>query len=75
MKYRGIFTVVYSRKTGKILKEIWEPRKRRFWFLPWTKLEGEPKFESFEELSKWFEDKFPGCDIKYDYYGRSECED
>lgn len=69
------FTVVTSKKTGKILYEIWEPVRRLFWPLPWTKLPGNPKFKSSEELSSWFERMYPEKEIDYCYYGKSKSED
>ena len=66
------FTVVYSKRTGNIIREIWEPRKRLFWPLPWMKLPGNPKFDSPGELSEWFSQNYPGENLEYSYYGESE---
>ena len=76
MKYKASFTVVYSSKTGKILREIWEPLRRLCWPLSWRKLPGEPKFDSWEELSDWFDKFYEGVKLDYDHYGKSrKCED
>ena len=76
MKYKTSFTVIYSPKTGKILREEWEPIRRLFWPLPWRKLPGEPRFGSWEELSDWFDKYYPGVKLDYDHYGKSrKCED
>lgn len=75
MKYKAIFTVVTSKKTGKILYEIWEPVMRLFWPLPWIKLPGSPTFPSYVELNEWFENKYPGEKLEYSNHGKSRCED
>lgn len=75
MKYKTSFTVIYSRKTGKILREVWEPLRRLFWPLPWMKLPGKPKFNNYDELIDWFDQHYPDQKIKYDPYGKSKGED
>lgn len=75
MRYKMTFTAVYSKKTGRILEEIWEPLQRLFWPLPWMKLPGEPKFETSEELGAWFDKHYPGKKIDYCYYGKSRSKD
>lgn len=75
MRYRAAFTVVYSKKTGRILREVWEPLRRLCWPFPWRKLPGEPEFSSFDDLSVWFDRYYPEYDLRYDYYGKSRCED
>ena len=75
MRYKSTFTVVYSKKSGKILREIWEPLQRLCWPLPWKKLQGEPTFESYEELLDWFKKVYPEKKLKYNHYGKSRSED
>lgn len=75
MKYKTSFTVIYSKKTGKILKEVWEPFQRLFWPLPWRRLSGKPEFSNYDELLNWFNESHPGKKIEYCYYGKSKCED
>lgn len=75
MRYKSVFTVVYSKKSGRILREVWEPFKRLFWPLPWVRFRGTPKFESYEKLSDWFEEMYPDKKLEYCHYGKSKVED
>lgn len=74
MKYKTTFTVIYSEKTGKILREEWEPLRRLFWPLPWRKLPGKPVFENSDELFKWFEENYPNKRLNYHCYGKAKSE-
>lgn len=75
MKYRTKFTVIYSKRTGKILREVWEPVRRLFWPLPWMKMPGSPEFETSKDLYSWFEENYPDEELEYYHYGESRCED
>lgn len=75
MEYKSKFTVVYSKSTGRILYEIWEPLRRLCWPLPWTRLPGKPEFRSWEELEEWFKGSYPGKELSYQHYGKAKSQD
>lgn len=72
MKFKTTFEVIYSKKTGKIIKEIWKLKYKRWWFMPWLEFPEHSTFSSYEDLIVWFNKNYPEKELIYSHYGREK---